>query len=192
MSVCRFLLELCSGSLHNLVDSAKQKGHIPGLPPADVVTLGLMLCEAVDALHRRVGSLHLDVTPGNILVCACQDTAQSSMVRTPLGANQGTFIVKLTDFGLAKCCPNSGQGNLSDACPDYGRGVRVTVGTPGYAPNEQLEGVPQTSSDVYSLGASLLYALTGEHPYSSCHCSNWNRTDGSKRLQAVYKKLSKV
>lgn len=42
--------------------------------------------------------------------------------------------------------------------------VTVVVGTSGYMPNEQLNGYPKLSSDVYAVGMLGIYALTGIRP----------------------------
>jgi CHASE2 domain-containing sensor protein/predicted Ser/Thr protein kinase len=40
----------------------------------------------------------------------------------------------------------------------------VVIGTPGYAPPEQLKGQPNLSSDIYATGVIGIQALTGLHP----------------------------
>ncbi|MBD1929167.1 serine/threonine protein kinase [Trichocoleus sp. FACHB-90] len=40
------------------------------------------------------------------------------------------------------------------------------IGTPGYAPREQIQGNPEFSSDIYALGMTAIQGLTGEHPYN--------------------------
>lgn len=95
--------------------------------------------DALDYLHdRRIN--HLDVKPANILVDPLKDRAV------------------LIDFGLSK---------------QYDENDHQTSTTPvgvsrGYAPFEQYKagGVKEFSAptDVYSLGATLYYLLTGERP----------------------------
>lgn len=43
---------------------------------------------------------------------------------------------------------------------------RTQIGTPGYAPREQMQGNPQFNSDIYALGMTAIQALTGEDPQS--------------------------
>lgn len=58
--------------------------------------------------------------------------------------------VKLIDFGIAKVFTPNQRGTL--------------IGTPGYAPPEQYQGLATTASDIYALGATLHHMLTGRDP----------------------------
>lgn len=58
--------------------------------------------------------------------------------------------VKLIDFGIAKVLQPSQRG--------------TQIGTPGYAPPEQYQGIATPESDIFSLGATLHHMLTGRDP----------------------------
>lgn len=58
--------------------------------------------------------------------------------------------VKLIDFGIAKMLQPSQRG--------------TQIGTPGYAPPEQYQGIATPESDIFSLGATLHHMLTGRDP----------------------------
>ena len=106
------------------------------LSDVDVVILGTAVCEALAYLHSRQPQVvHRDIKPGNIKI-------------TPGGK------VILVDFGLAKVNQDSQVTTT---------GARAM--TPGYSPPEQY-GTARTDprSDIYSLGASLYMAVTGELP----------------------------
>ncbi len=42
--------------------------------------------------------------------------------------------------------------------------IQTLIGSPGYAPPEQIIGSPVPQSDLYAAGATILYLLTGIHP----------------------------
>jgi serine/threonine-protein kinase len=58
--------------------------------------------------------------------------------------------VKVVDFGIAKVFQPNKTG--------------TQIGTPGYAPPEQYQGIATVQSDIYALGATLHHLLTGRDP----------------------------
>jgi serine/threonine protein kinase len=110
-------------------------GQWYGLPEAQVLDLADQLCDVLGYLHRQDPPIiYRDLTPRNIILTASDR-------------------VKLIDFGIARTFK---QDKATDTEP---------LGTAGYAPPEQ-HGKGQTGpySDIYSLGATLLHALTGYDP----------------------------
>ena len=87
--------------------------------------------------HQQ-GLIHRDMKPGNVMV-------------TPDG------VAKVSDLGLA------GFVHAADDDPRSGK----TVGTPDYLSPEQIRTPNEItpSSDIYSLGCTLYYAITGKVPY---------------------------
>ncbi|MGN0686571.1 MAG: protein kinase, partial [Oscillospiraceae bacterium] len=116
----------------------------------EVIGYGIQLCEAVEYLHRQKRPIiHSDIKPGNLMI-----------------NSDGNIC--LIDFNVSLVFDGSAQ---------------VLGGTMGYAPPEQL-GVPLSSigrtgdkpaigtsrmyvderSDIYSIGATLYFMLTGTKP----------------------------
>lgn len=58
--------------------------------------------------------------------------------------------VKVVDFGIAKLLQPGHRGTM--------------IGTPGYAPPEQYQGIATVQSDVYALAATLHHLVTGRDP----------------------------
>ncbi|MFI6687561.1 serine/threonine-protein kinase [Streptomyces sp. NPDC050485] len=111
-------------------------GHGP-LPGHSVRVLGAGLAEALAAVHA-LGLVHRDVKPSNVLLTL-----------------DGP---RLIDFGIARA--TDGTAALT--------ATGVSIGSPGYMSPEQIlgRGIAVTgAADVFSLGAVLAYAATGEPPF---------------------------
>src|SRR5213080_1498793 len=90
------------------------------------------------------GLIHRDLKPGNIMIAR----ADAETVK---------LEVKVIDFGLAKVTNAVGEADLTHG---------GFVGSPSFASPEQFGGAPADArSDIYSLGATLWYSLTGQVPY---------------------------
>jgi WD40 repeat protein len=97
----------------------------------------LKVCEALDVVHKA-GYLHRDIKPENIIVC-------------------GDGRVVLIDFGAARAFMAGRTGRMT------------VILTPGYAPLEQYAEQAKRGAytDIYALGATLYYLLTGQVPVSA-------------------------
>ncbi|MFF4401398.1 serine/threonine-protein kinase [Streptomyces sp. NPDC001480] len=105
------------------------------LPVPSVRALGAGLAEALAAVHE-LGLVHRDVKPSNVLLTL-----------------DGPLLI---DFGIARA--TDGTASLTSS--------GVSVGSPGYMSPEQIVGKGVTgAADVFSLGAVLAYAATGEPPF---------------------------
>lgn len=113
------------------------------LPPVQVARIGLAVLDALTAGHR-IGILHRDVKPANILLSP--DASGDSYAR-----------VLLTDYGIA-LQPESREPRLTATA-----GI---LGTPGYLAPERARGeAPTPAADLFSLGATLYAAVEGRGPF---------------------------
>ncbi|MBN2358095.1 MAG: ABC transporter substrate-binding protein [Deltaproteobacteria bacterium] len=113
------------------------------LPVAEVCRLFEQICAGVGAAHTS-GLIHRDLKPSNVFIARVSD---------------GSEIVKLLDFGIAKSLDQHETSNLTK--------TGSIVGTVGYIAPELITGdaSPSVASDVYSLGGVLYFMLTGNQAY---------------------------
>jgi serine/threonine-protein kinase len=114
-------------------------GRLKGGPlpfPEAAAAVGKLAAAAGEA--HRLGVLHRDIKPGNVLIGADGEP-------------------KLSDFGLAKWADRDEGLTASGA----------VLGTPSYMAPEQARGAADVgpAADVYALGATLYECLTGRPPF---------------------------
>src|SRR3954462_12747699 len=110
---------------------------VPGSPIAAATAVDAIL-QVVAGLEAAasIGILHRDVKPSNCFV-----------------HREGRVLVG--DFGLSVAASGHGAGES-----------KTILGTPGFAPPEQLRGdALDVRSDIYSVGATLFYLLSGRAPF---------------------------
>ncbi|MEM6469529.1 MAG: protein kinase [Planctomycetota bacterium] len=146
-------------SLREAIDNFHGKGSAPDDHPTmefrQLLGRFVDVCNAVDYAHSR-GVLHRDLKPGNVM----------------LGKYGETLVV---DWGLAKVIgrddelsgdePTLRPAEASDSASTL---QGQALGTPGFMSPEQAAGKHNSlgpASDVYSLGATLYYVLTGRVPF---------------------------
>ncbi len=120
-----------------LKDRVTERGP---LPPAEAVSAILDIIGGLDAA-QAVGILHRDIKPSNCFL-----------------DNEGS--VKVGDFGLS----------ISTLARDVRHELTNSAfeGTPQFAPPEQLRGEPlDVRADIYAVGATLYYLLTGQTPFDA-------------------------
>lgn len=100
---------------------------------------------ALDHAHRR-GVIHRDIKPGNLF-----------LVPGELGA---AGVVKVLDFGLAKVAGEAFPGAFSTPA-GYAMGTRGFM-SPEQSTDARAVGV---HADVFSLGRTLYFLLSGQNPY---------------------------
>lgn len=109
------------------------------------VRLTAQIASGLAAAHR-VGVLHRDIKPGNIM----------------LDHGRPGGVAKVVDFGIARLLEDTTEGALTQ--------THTAIGTAAYMSPEQATGAELTpASDIYSLGCLLFALLTGRPPYSGEH-----------------------
>ena len=110
------------------------------LTVTEALNIALQVAQALVAV-KKMNLVHRDIKPSNLMI-----------------AEDGA--IKIIDFGLTKSNPN-GQGERLELITLSG-----FVGTPDYASPEQLnEQTVDVASDIYSLGVTLWFLLTGRQPF---------------------------
>ncbi len=113
------------------------------LPEIQAREIFRQACAGLDHAHSK-GVIHRDLKPSNLFLCP---------------AEEGRFVVKLVDFGIAKITEAAGE-----AAQNLTRTGEV-FGSPLYMSPEQCSGKPlDTRSDIYSLGCVMYEVLTGRRP----------------------------
>lgn len=106
---------------------------------ATVREILLRLLSVLDYVHSK-GIIHRDIKPDNIILRL---------------SDAKPFLI---DFGAVKETIRSIVSS-----PGYPT-QSLVMGTPGYMPSEQAAGRPVYATDIYSLGLTAIYLLTGVHP----------------------------
>jgi serine/threonine protein kinase, bacterial len=127
----------------------RQQGR---LNEVEVRQILMSLLPVFDYVHSQ-GIIHRDVKPDNIIV------RRSPLVQAKLSTsqNQAQNQPVLIDFGAVR-------ETMAAGVNAPGRSTSIVIGTPGYMPSEQSVGRPVFSSDLYSLGMTAIYMLTGKRP----------------------------
>jgi serine/threonine protein kinase/tetratricopeptide (TPR) repeat protein len=125
--------------------------------------------ETLEALVRRDGPLKLDeaLDIATQVTCALMAAAERGLVHRDLkpgnimlirGSDPLRLEVKVIDFGLAKAA--------RDVSPEMELTHGGFVGTPAFASPEQFTGgAVDGRSDIYALGVTLWFSLTGRLPF---------------------------
>ncbi len=111
------------------------------LDAAYLIAVAKRVAAAMSAVHEA-GLIHRDLKPSNIWI------------------EDATGAVKILDFGLVRTTPeiNEAVGHLTQ--------VGMFTGTPGFMAPEQVTGEAVTSrTDLFSFGATLYAAVTGDPPF---------------------------
>ena len=138
---CFYVMELVDGE--TLEARVHREGPLPLALALEVMEQAARALAAAEA-H---GVVHRDIKPSNL------------MIESEAG---GSILVKVIDYGVAKLTGLPPEPGIEQTQSGF-------VGTPAFASPEQFTGTSQTSvdtrSDIYSLGVTLWYLLTGRTPF---------------------------
>jgi serine/threonine-protein kinase len=124
----------------------------PPLPVPFVCAVMHQVAQALQYAHEQ-GMVHRDIKPGNLLLPGGESGSPRS----------GVFpvLVKVVDFGLARCRPKGARPAFTISQDG------LFIGTPEYTSPEQARDSSRVDirSDLYSLGCTFYFALTGQPPF---------------------------
>ena len=181
-----YAMELIEG------ETLDQRVHRSGpLDPRSTIGIAQQVTSALTAAEKH-GLVHRDLKPANLMFVNAQDpevgeSDQTRSKRKRLRAlrKSGLPVVKIIDFGLAKA--------FHAATDPKSLTHDRFVGTPAFASPEQFEhSALDVRSDIYSLGETLWFALTGKTPFAGRTLSEIHRAQKSNALPTEHLKAAHV
>ncbi len=115
------------------------------LPEKLVLDWAIQLCDFLDYLHTHpyYPMIFRDMKPNNVMV-------------------DRKSKIHVVDFGLARVFPPGFLQNPQPMFEHLWKGL--AIGTVGYSPPEQYDGMAYPQSDIFALGATLYHLLTRRDP----------------------------
>jgi serine/threonine protein kinase len=168
-----YAMELIEG------ETLDERVHRAGpLDARTTVGIAQQVTSALAAAERR-GLIHRDLKPANLMLLNSDDDEVLAMSR------RAVPTVKIIDFGLAKAV--HAQTDLKSLTHER------FVGTPAFASPEQFEhSTLDVRSDIYSLGVTLWFALTGKTPFGGRSVEEIHRSQRSDALPIEQLKAARV
>src|SRR5947207_11008215 len=144
------------------------------------------------AVAEKQGLVHRDLKPANLMLVnpddpevRGSDQARSKRGRIRALRKSGIPMVRIIDFGLAKA--------FQSATDPKSLTHDKFVGTPAFASPEQIEhSALDVRSDIYSLGETLWFALTGKTPFTGRTLTEILRAQKSNALPSEQLKVAHV
>jgi serine/threonine protein kinase len=150
-------MEYVAGATLN--QEVDRRGPLPiGLACAILHQVG----QALQYAHEH-GIVHRDISPANLLLPAAGGVESVDTGATSKCSPCTQVLVKVTDFGLSRFHhPGTSKAQSIQMRTDY-----ATAGTPHFMSPEQSSDIHHADirSDLYSLGCTFYYALTGQVPF---------------------------
>jgi serine/threonine protein kinase len=148
-----YVMEYVDGP--TLGDLIKRRGPLPTDLAMEMLRQTAM---GLQHAHEK-GMVHRDIKPSNLLVPQAIDDLLEKAPQTAW-IDLDACLVKVTDFGLARLHDSTTQTLVSE-------GKKGFLGTPDFVAPEQARDSHSADirSDLYSLGCTFYYALTGRKPF---------------------------
>jgi TolB-like protein/Tfp pilus assembly protein PilF len=160
---CFYAMELIEGE--TLEERVRRTGP---LGVQTTIDIGQQVAAALVAAEKR-GVIHRDLKPANLMLVSPDSET------TNADPKDEKSVVKIIDFGLAKAL-NAPVDPMSLTRDGF-------VGTPAFASPEQFEHAAlDVRTDIYSLGVTLWFALTGKTPFAGRTVEEIHRAQHSKAL----------
>jgi len=164
-----YAMELIEG------ETLEERVHRAG--PLDARTTIKIAQQVTSALAaaEKCGLVHRDLKPANLMLVSSDGET----------SNKKKLLVKIIDFGLAKAI----HTQIDPKSLTHDR----FVGTPAFASPEQFEhSALDVRSDIYSLGETLWFALTGKTPFGGRSVDEIHRAQQSNMLPIEQLKAAHV
>src|SRR6266508_3220916 len=177
-----------------LIDGETLDERVHRKGPLDArTTIGIaqQVTSALAAAEKH-GLVHRDLKPANLMLVNVDepkviggDQARSKRSKIRALRKSGIPVVKIIDFGLAKA--------FHTATDPKSLTHDRFVGTPAFASPEQFEhSALDVRSDIYSLGETLWFVLTGKTPFAGRTLSEIHRAQKSNALPTEQLKAAHV
>jgi WD40 repeat protein/serine/threonine protein kinase len=149
-----FAMEYVEGT--DLARLVKEQGRLPVERACEYVRQAAL---GLQHAHEK-GLVHRDVKPANLMLSLVPGPSSLAENQGPGTRDQGPGTVKLLDMGLARL-----QGAGDTGMTRLG----AVIGTPDYlAPEQAMNSkAADIRADLYSLGCTLYYLLTGGPPFAA-------------------------
>ncbi len=185
---CFCAMELVEGE--TLETRVRRTGPLDALTTIDIA---LQVSGAL-ATAEKQGLVHRDLKPANLMVVeaappplsSSNDNATTASHPSRKNATRAShLLVKVIDFGVAKA--------LAEKPDAMGLTHGGFVGTPAFASPEQFtDARVEVRSDIYSLGATLWYLLTGHRPFEGATIDQIRASQRSRALPIEQLKAARV
>jgi TolB-like protein/Tfp pilus assembly protein PilF len=167
-----------------LVEGETLEARVRRTGPLDALTtieIALQVSSALTAAAKQ-GLVHRDLKPANLMLVATDSEAEAPKSGH---AEVPGIVVKVIDFGVAKA--------LVEKPDAMGLTHGGFVGTPAFASPEQFtDAQVDVRSDIYSLGVTLWYLLTGKRPFKGATIEQIRASQSSRALPIGQLKAARV